>query len=239
LAELIKLGVHGGGDNENNVVDDDGAGGGDEGDGNDEIGGGGGGDALLSKASCALGALALDGDQPRRLELDDPVRLGVARASGYTHAAEPSTARQSEASALSGLSGLGAGGDNTVLSAHRPPKDLATRLPQEISLAAAVLYPGLYATARAVHQGLRAVARRAMQCWPALARLGGRIRVRARSPALPRERAHARRWGRQGAGAAVAARPTRPPGAQARPRDSNKYMINLSYNGGGFARALS
>jgi len=158
LAELIKLGVNGGSDNDDNVGYDDGAGSGDEADGDDAIDGGGGGDALLGKASCALGALALDGGQPRRLELNDPARLGVDRASGFAHAAELSTARQSEASALSGLSGLGAGGDNPVLSAHsgfsgpggasaprlhQPPKGLAARLSPETSLAAVVLYsPG-------------------------------------------------------------------------------------------------
>ena len=144
MAELIKLGLHGGGDDDDTVGYDDGAGGGDEADDDDGIGGGGGGDALLGKACCALGALALDGGQPRRLELDDPARLGVARASGYAHAAEPTTARQSKASMLSDLSGLGAGGDNPVLSArsgfsgpggagaprpHRPSKGLADQLP--------------------------------------------------------------------------------------------------------------
>ena len=89
MAELIKLGVHGGGDDDDYVGDDDGVGGGDEANGEDDIGGGGGGDALLGKASCALDALALDGGQPRplrlELELDDPARLGVPRASGYAH----------------------------------------------------------------------------------------------------------------------------------------------------------
>jgi hypothetical protein len=137
--------VHGGGDNDDNVGDDDSAGGGDEADGDDDLSCGGGGDALLGKASCALDALAHDGGQPwpLRLDRDDPAQLDVARASGYAYAAELSTARQSEASALSGLSGLGTGGDNPVLSArsgfsgpggsgaprpHRSPKGPTDRL---------------------------------------------------------------------------------------------------------------
>jgi hypothetical protein len=99
----------------------------------------------FGKASCALDALAHDGGQPwpLRLDRDDPAQLDVARVSGYAYAAELSTARQSEASALSGLSGLGTGGDNPVLSArsgfsgpggsgaprpHRPPKGPTDRL---------------------------------------------------------------------------------------------------------------
>ena len=145
LAELIKLVVHGGGDDDDYVGDDDGAGGGDEAE-DDDIGGGGGSDKLLGKASCALDAFAHDGNQPWPLWLgrDVPARLGVTRASGYAYAAELSTVRQSEASALSGLSGLGTSGDNPLVSErsgfsgpgsagaprpHRPPKDLADQLP--------------------------------------------------------------------------------------------------------------
>ena len=137
--------MQGGGVDDDYVGYYDGAGGGDETDGDADIVGGGG-DALLGKASCALDALAHDGGQPwpLRLDRDDPAQLDVARASGYAYAAELSTARQSEASALSGLSGLGTGGDNPVLSArsgfsgpggagaprpHRPSKGLADQLP--------------------------------------------------------------------------------------------------------------
>ena len=137
--------MHGGGDNDDYVGDDHSAGGGDEADGDDDSSGGGGGDALLGKARCALDALAHDGGQPwpLRLDRDDPALLDVARASDYAYAAELSTAWQSEASALSGLSGLGTDGDSPVLSArsgfsdpggsgaprpHRPPKGPTDRL---------------------------------------------------------------------------------------------------------------
>ena len=49
-----------------------------------------------------------------------------------------------------------------------------------------------HARAQRRRAAVRAGARRAVPCWPALARLGGRIRVRTRSSALPRE-AHAAR----------------------------------------------
>jgi hypothetical protein len=76
-----------------------------------------------------------------------------------------------------------------------------------------------HARAQRRRAAVRAGARSAMPCWPAIAHLGGRIRVHARLSPF-RESARTRAGGAARAAAAdLAARPTLPLGAKARPRE--------------------